>query len=139
MANLVPHISFNGNCEEAMNFYKEAFGGEIVFMMTYKGSPMEDKVADDYQAKIMHSSFEADGVVFMAADTMPGLPAPETSNIDLNINFDSKETQLSVFSKLSEGGKIKMPLQDTFWGSHFGMVKDSFGIGWMLSCELGKA
>jgi PhnB protein len=134
LKNLTPHISFNGNCEEAINFYKEAFDGEIEFSMTYKGSPMEDQVPEDHQLKIMHSTFAADGIRFMAADSVPGHTVPRESNIDLNIDFDSKEEQAEAFRILSEGGEVLMPLQDVFWGSHFGMIRDRFGIKWMFNC-----
>jgi PhnB protein len=137
MKNLVPHITFNGDCEQAVNFYKNALGGEIEFIMTYKGSPMEEQVPEDYGLKIMHSTFAADGIRFMAADSMPGHEVPGESNIDLSIDFDSKEEQAEAFRKLSEGGQVLMPLQDVFWGSHFGMVQDRFGIKWMLNRPQG--
>ncbi|REJ76203.1 MAG: VOC family protein [Acidobacteria bacterium] len=136
MTKLVPHIAFNGNCEEALNHYKDAFGGEIEFAQRYGDSPMADQVPEEYGSKIMHATFSAEGIHFMAADSMPGHEAPAGSNIDLSVMHEDADEQARVFEKLAEGGEVKMPLQDTFWGAHFGMVKDRFGIGWMLNREL---
>ncbi|QQS40284.1 MAG: VOC family protein [Acidobacteriota bacterium] len=136
MKKLVPHITFNGVCEEALNVYKDAFEGKIEFAQRYGDSPMADQVPEEWSDNIMHATFTADGVHFMAADSMPGHEAAETSNIDLSIDFDSKERQVEVFEKLAKDGKVLLPLQDMFWGSHFGMIKDRFGVGWMFSYEL---
>jgi len=136
MKQLIPHITFNGDCEEAINFYKDAFGGEIEFAQTYRDSPMEDRVPEDYLEKIMHSTFAAEGVKFMAADAVPGYERPAGGSIDLSIDFASTEQENEVFDRLSQGGEILMPLQDTFWGAHFGMLKDRFGITWMFNCPL---
>lgn len=138
MKSIVPHITFNGDCEAAIEFYKDAFGGRIEFVQRYKGSAMEDRVPKEYLNKIMHSTFMAEGVTFMAADAVPGYERHGGGNIDLSIEFESKEKELEVFGKLSEGGEVSMPLQDTFWGAHFGMVKDRFGVNWMLNCSLDQ-
>ncbi len=135
---LVPHITFNGSCEDAINFYRDAIGGEIEFAMRYSESPMADKVPAEHGSRIMHSTFTADGVHFMAADAMPGHERSQSGNIDLSIDFDSAEEQERVFAALSDGGTVQLPLQEMFWGSQFGMVTDRFGISWMLNRPLDQ-
>lgn len=135
MKQLVPYVSFNGNCEEALEFYAAALDGEISAKNVYDGSPMSEQVPEDFTAKIMHGEFTADGVFFMAADSPPAYKAAEESNISLSLNFDSPEEQEEAFGKLGDGGTVTMPLQGTFWGAKFGMLKDRFGIHWMFNCD----
>jgi PhnB protein len=130
---LEPYLSFNGNCEEALNFYKGVFGGEITSLNRFEGSPMESEVAD--KSKIMHSNFVAPGVKFMASDGMQDA-ATEGSRITLSLGTRDVAEAERVFNGLSAGGKIDMPLQDTFWGATFGMLTDKYGIDWMVNCEL---
>lgn len=136
MNSLVPYLMFPGTCEEALNFYKDAFGGEIESINRFEGSPIE--VADDYKNKIMHSTFRAGDLLFMASDGMQDNPPAPGSNFALNINFSSEDDQEKVFNKFSEGGNVIMPLQDTFWGAKFGMLTDKYGISWMFHVEKGQ-
>jgi PhnB protein len=129
--NLEVYLTFPGTCEEAMNFYKEIFGGEIQGIMLFRESEME--VPEDYKDKIMHSTLKTDDFMLMASDGMPGFQAPNSPNISLSLDVDSEEQQDKLFNMLSEGGQVQFPLQLTFWGSRFGMLKDKFGIVWMLS------
>ena len=133
MKELVPHLAFAGSCEEALHFYKNCFGGQIVAKNIYKESPMDVPTA--YQDKIMHSEFESNGIRFMAADLMPGQPVAHGNSVQLSINLDDATEQERIFNKLAEGGKVEMELQDTFWGATFGMLTDRFGITWMLNCR----
>lgn len=133
MKQLNPYLAFGGTCEEAMKFYKDAFGGEL-HMQTFGESPQE--VPDDYKKKIMHAELKADGIHLMASDTMPGHVVNNGDNITLSIGMTDLDEQGKLFHKLSAGGKVTMPLQDTFWGARFGMLIDKFGIHWMLNCAL---
>ena len=129
---IAPYLMFNGNCEEALNFYAKALNGEIKDLMRYEGSPAEN-MSEDKQ-KVMHSNFIAKGIFFMAADGGIGnADATKGGMIHLSLNFDSTEEQEKVFNALSEGGNVTMPLQDTFWGAKFGMLTDRFGINWMFN------
>ncbi len=132
---LTPYIIFNGNCEEALKFYEKALGGEIKDLMRFEGSPVEN-MTDDKQ-KVMHSHFYADGnLLFMASDSGTGGPQATTAGlVHLSINFPDKGKLENVFAKLSDGGNVTMPLQDTFWGARFGMLTDQFGINWMFNCD----
>lgn len=133
MKNLNVYLHFNGNCREALQFYKEALGGEIATMSTFGDSPVESpEGTKDY---VMHAEFKSDGIYFMASDTTPDNPVSPGSNVTLSINLSDKSEQTRIFGQLSAGGHVIMELQDTFWGAHFGMLSDKFGVNWMLNCE----
>jgi PhnB protein len=125
---LTPYIMFNGNCEEAMNFYAGALGGEIKEFSRYEGSPAEG-MSDD-KSKVMHARMVAGDSSIMGADAQQ--PA-QGNNVHLSLNFDSVEKGEKIFAALSEGATVTMPLQDTFWGARFGMLTDKFGINWMVN------
>jgi PhnB protein len=134
---LSPYISFNGNCEEALNFYARALNGKIKDLSRFSDTPAPYGDAD--KNKVMHSTFEADGFSFMASDIPSGMPAAVSgSNVNLSLHFDDLKQEEQVFNALGEGGKITMPLQETFWGAKFGMLEDKFGLKWMFNCELKK-
>ena len=137
MENLKPYLMFNGDCEEALNFYKKCFNGETGYVGRYSDAPME--VTEDYKNKIMHAEFNFWGGSFMASDHMPGAgytTEGKDGNVHLSLGFDDVQKMETTFEKLKESGKVTMPMQDTFWGSRFGMLQDKFGINWMFSCEI---
>ncbi|MGN8224173.1 VOC family protein [Gracilimonas sp. BCB1] len=134
MKTLVPYLFFRGNCEEAMNFYKECLDGEITVLQRFGDTEMP--VDDDHKQKIMHGELNADGIQMMFSDGAPHKDITEGDNVQLNINLKSEEEQDRLFELLSEGGEVTMPLETTFWGARYGMLKDKFGIRWMLNCEL---
>jgi PhnB protein len=126
---LTPYIMFNGTCEEALNFYAKALNGEIKELHRFEGSPAEGMSTD--KQKVMHAHFAANGIFFMASDgdqkeAVGGM-------VHLSLNFDNAEELGKVFAALSEGARVTMPLQDTFWGARFGMLTDQFGINWMFN------
>jgi PhnB protein len=126
-----PYITFNGTAEEALNLYKEVFGGEIKDLGRFGEAPME--ISEDYKQKIMHARLVFDGNLLMVSDGMQGQPVPEGGNIHLSVDMEDEQKMETVFQKLSEGGKVTMPLDNAFWGSYFGMLTDKFGIQWMVS------
>ena len=130
MKALQPYLFFNGNCREAMEFYARALGGKLS-MMTYDQAPNPPAGGANL---VMHSNILApDGSSLMASDAPPGRPVPEGKNFSLSIACDNLDEEQRIFSALSEGGQVRQPLQDTFWGAHFGMLEDKFGVHWMLS------
>jgi PhnB protein len=132
---LVPYIMFNGQCEEALNFYAKALDGEIKGLMRFEGSPAEQMSAD--KEKILHASLEAKGITILASD---GDGAPKDGGmVHLSCDFNDADEQERVFHALSEGGKVTMPLENTFWGARFGMLTDKFGIHWMFNLDLPKS
>lgn len=136
MKTLIPYLIFNGNCREAMNFYKQCFDGELE-LLTFSDSPidMKDKGTDKNQ--IMHATLKNKAFSLMASD-WPGGTANVGNNMQLNIECETKKEIESLFEALSDKGKIVQPLSDTFWGAHFGMLIDKFGIHWMLNYPLQK-
>jgi PhnB protein len=134
MKGFNPYLNFNGNCREAVEFYKSCLNGEIVSMQTFGDVPGSEGPKD----KILHTVFKAGSVFFMASDCPPGVSVQFGNNIILNIDFEDTSSQEKAFNKLAAGGKITMPLQDTFWGARFGMLVDKFGISWMTNCEIKK-
>ena len=133
MPALNPYLNFNGNCEEALNFYKEAFDGEIIQLGRYGESPM--KSPEEIKDKIIHGRLQFGDVLIMASDAMNKNGVNNGDNISLSIECDTNDQLEKVFTKMSDGGKITMPLQDQFWGAKFGMLTDKFGFHWMFNCE----
>lgn len=145
MATINPYLNFNGNAEEAFNFYKSVFGGEFGDLHRYKDIPSEmpggGEMSDSDKEKLMHVSLPiGDGNVLMASDIVEafGKPVTEGNNFSISINAESKEEADRLFNGLSDGGKVKMPLADAFWGAYFGMFQDKFGINWMVNHENSK-
>ena len=136
MQTIQSYVFFNGNCREAMEFYAGVLGGKLD-MMTYGQSPQCPEGAED---AVMHANINVGGEsVLMASDAPPADPLPEGQNFSLCLNCTSREEQERVFAALSEGGVVRQPLQDTFWGAHFGMLRDRFGVGWMLNHQASHA
>ena len=128
-----PYLTFNGNCYEAMNFYKEVFNANLE-TMPFEGSPVE--VPDDYKQKVLHSTLTFGDAVIMASDTIPGQTLTRGDATSISVNATNISDAELFFKGLSEGGKIIMPFEDTFWGAKFGMCIDKFGVSWMVNCEL---
>ena len=139
MKNIKAYLAFNGNCRDAMNFYKECFGGNLE-IMTFENSPMAAEMPADAQKGVMHSSLTLDnGVSIMASDGMPGQEnVIFGSVVTLYLECASLEEQKQHFDAISKGAKVTVPLADTFWGSRFGMLIDKFGINWMFDHALPK-
>jgi PhnB protein len=132
------YVTFNGRCEEALQFYGRCLGGKAVALMRYEGSPLDNaQLPPGWKHKVMHSTFEAEGARFMASDGMPGMPAPIYGGFALSVYIPKDKARAEqVFNALAEGGKVTMPFAPPFWGGHFGMLVDQFGIPWMVSCEV---
>lgn len=131
MDSISPYLFFPGNCEEAINFYKKAFNGELVGMQRFGDASMP--VDDDYKEKIMHAELKIGSQSLMFSDGAPHKEINPGDNVQLNISFSNETNLRLTWGKLSEEGKIHMDLQDTFWGALFGQVEDKFGIRWMLN------
>jgi len=137
MKQITPHLHFNGNCRAAMEFYKQATGADL-FIMPFSEAPGNPAwVTAESRDLIMHSALKRGDTLFlMAADNMPGSPFNEGNNISVCIECDSAEEIEALFKSLSAGGEVAMALQDMFWNARFGMIKDKFGIHWMLNYTL---
>ena len=133
---LFPYLSFPGNCEEALTFYKEALDGEIVQLGRYRESPM--KSPEEFKDKIIHARLRFGDALIMASDVMNEHPLNLGENISLSVDCANVNQLEKSFPRMAEGGKITMPLQEQFWGAKFGMLTDKFGIHWMFNCEMKK-
>ena len=136
MLGLIPFISFEGNCEEAMNYYKEKLGGEISSMMRFKDGPVA--VSEEKKNHVMYVEFTFDEGSFMASDTMGDQSVTEGNNVSLSIGLKDLDKMETYFNNLAVDGTVTMPLQDTFWSARFGTLTDKYGIHWMFNCELSK-
>ena len=134
---IAPYLFFNGQCEEALEFYAQALAGRVTALMRYQGSPMaNDQMPPDWHHKVMHANFQAEGAEFMASDGMPGMPAPIYGGFAMSVYIPKDvATARSRFEALADGGKVTMPFAPPFWGGHFGMLIDRFGVPWMVSTE----
>ena len=126
---LSPYLHFNGNCKEAMEFYKSVLGGELK-ISTYADMP--DSLPE-HKDRIMHAELRNGSLSFMASDGQPGVNVPFGDNIDMSIIGSDEPKITEYFNKLSEGGKVEMPLAKQFWGDTFGMFKDKYGVNWMFN------
>lgn len=140
MLGVQSYLIFNGSCEEAMKLYCDVFGGDIQYVMRYKDAPQNPAMDTplNWKEKVMHANFIIRGVQLMASDSHPGSEIKVGNNIHLCVNYQKDEKMDDSFNKLSQGGKVMMPLQNTFWGARFGMIVDRFGNSWMFSQELEK-
>ena len=140
MATINAYLTFDGTCEEAFNFYKSVFGGDFPMVGKFGDMPPQEGmplISDEVKNRIMHMSLPISAeTVLMGSDTMPGIHDHQVgNNISLSINTDSREEADLIFTGLSAGGKVSMPLADTFWGAYFGMWTDKFGINWMVNYD----
>ncbi len=137
MAQINPYLNFPGNTEEAFNFYKSIFGGDFAMIQRFGDTPEAGNVAEEDKNKIMHVGLPVGNNVLMATDAVGDMctTLKAGNNISLSVSADSKEEADKIFNGLSEGGTIKMPMDNTFWGAYFGMVDDKFGVQWMVSYD----
>lgn len=133
-----PYLMFNGTCEEAFLFYKSVFGGDFPYIGKYKDAPAEEGevLSEEALNRIMHVSLPIGNTILMGSDSHPRYgDVGFGDNFSISINAESRENADKIFNGLSAGGKVEMPMNDTFWGSYFGMFKDKFGINWMVSFD----
>ena len=140
MATINAYLTFDGNCEEAFNFYKSVFGGEFPMVGRFGDMPPAEcmpPLPEDAKNRIMHITLPiSEETILMGSDTMAGVHEHKVgNNISLSINTNSREEAERVFHGLSEDGNVTMPLSDTFWGAYFGMWTDKFGINWMVNYD----
>ncbi len=128
--NLEPYIFFQGNCKEAMEFYKSVFGGEVAYQMA-DDAPVEMPDPESMKGKVMHASLDGGAVKFMGSDSPKA--SAKAAKIELSVGGDDEEGMRKMFDALSEGGQVKFPLKKQFWGDIFGQLTDKYGIDWMFN------
>lgn len=129
------YLFFNGNCGQAVEFYRKALGAEVEMMMRFKDSPEPHPpgmLAPGWENKVMHTSFRVGQTVVMASDGCGSEPGG-FHGFSLSLATKTEAEADQAFAALAEGGKINMPLTKTFWSPRFGMLEDKFGVGWMIN------
>jgi PhnB protein len=130
---IAPYLMFNGNAEEAMNFYAQALGGQVLMIQRYGEAPMPTDEATKNQ--VMHGGVQIGDTHLMFSDSGGKREATFGDNVHLSLNLSSEEEINAVFERMSAGGNITMPLEDTFWGARFGMLTDKFSVCWMFNWD----
>ena len=137
-----PYLSFEGRCEEALNFYQQALGAQVGMLLRSKDAPpMEGGAPEPPEGcvpeggipgdKILHASFTVGGSTLMATDGMNS-GKPDFKGVSLSLSVDTQAEAHRLFNALADGGQVQMPLSATFFSPAFGMVADRFGVAWLV-------
>src|SRR5688572_24327386 len=135
MLGVSPYITFRGNCREAIEFYRDALGAEVLFTQTVGESPMSDMGPAD---NIMHCTIRIGGSTIMLCDDPRPDAAAEGGNISLAIGLNEPGKAKQIVESLARDGSVIMPLEKTYWAEAFGMLNDKFGVKWMVNCDTPK-
>jgi PhnB protein len=130
-----PYLVTNGNGKEAVKFYEDALNAEILFLQTFGEMPEDQNhpIPDEAKDRVMNAQLRVGNNTIMLSDTFPGMPYSLGSQVTIAIQIDKPENAKQIFEKLSDGGKVSMELQETFWSPLYGQVTDKFGIDWQVS------
>lgn len=134
------YLNFDGNCRDALDFYRSVFGGEYMMIQTFGDGPDDIGIAESDKDKIMHATLTIGDGFIMASDTAPnfGPPLSVGNNFSLTYPTQSKKETDELFAKISEGGTVTMPVEEQFWGAYFGACTDKFGINWQFDYEMSQ-
>ena len=135
MAHLNPYLNFTNNCREAMTFYKDCLGGELVFMLVADMPEMAAQMPPEMKNAIMHSSLTNGNIILMGSDLNRDT-ALEGNTVQLCINCDNEAQFHEFFNKLSAGGEISEPVANMPWGAVYGTLKDKYGKRWQLNFQV---
>ncbi|MEW6345712.1 MAG: VOC family protein [Paraburkholderia sp.] len=129
-----PYVFFGGRCEEALAFYTEKIGAEVLFKMHYKDAPPDagHPANPKFDNQVMHASVKVGSTILMVADDCMSESVTH-KGFSLSLTADDLAHGEKLFNALAEGGTVNMPWQATFWTEGFGMLTDKFGIGWMVT------
>ncbi|GCF07027.1 VOC family protein [Dictyobacter arantiisoli] len=134
MTQLSAYLHFNGNCREAMIFYKECLGGELQLQVIGE-TPMADQMPSEMRDNILHSSLVKEGFSLLASDLMGEVRPIKGNTISLCLDCGSEKEINTYFANLSAGGEIEHPLKEEFWGAIYGEVTDRFGVKWLFNFD----
>ncbi len=132
---LDPYLFFKGNCKEAMEFYKGVFGGKLEISLVDDAPDFPGK--DKMLGQVMHALLDTGDFRLMASDS--GKASPKAAKVELSLSGDDDARLRQYFEKLSDGGKVTMPLEKQFWGDIFGQLSDKYGVEWMVNITTQKA
>jgi PhnB protein len=132
MTQINAYLNFNGQCREALTFYKECLSGDL-YLQKISESPMAAQMPSEAGPNILHGSLTRNGTVMLMGSDMMGNALRPGNSIVLCLNCSSDEEINDFFTRLSAGGQVKMPLHQSFWGATYGELTDKFGLLWMLN------
>jgi len=126
------YVNFPGSCAEAFRYYEKHLGAQVGMMMTPAQSPDPSLVKPEWKDAVLHARINIGDTELMAAD-IPNAEPMRSAYLTLRMNSDTDAER--IFSALSDGGQVLMPMRDTFFASRFGQVRDRFGMNWMILNE----
>jgi PhnB protein len=126
---LQTYVNFAGKCAEAFRFYEKHLGGTIAFMMTHGQAPDQSRVDPSWKDAVLHATMSLGGTELMGAD-IPNAEPMRSAYLSMSVESDADAER--IFSALADGGQIFMPMQETFFATRFGQLRDRFGINWMI-------
>ena len=127
------YLNFNGTCEAAFKFYAESLGGNIDAMVPHEGTPAGAHVPAEWRKKILHAAMTVGGTVLMGSDA-PDDRYQKPQGFSVSLQTKTPEEAERAFQALLGGGSVRMPIQETFFATRFGMLVDQFGVPWMINC-----
>ncbi len=129
---LYTYVNFGGKCAEAFRFYEKHLGAKIGMMMTHAQAPDQGRVDPEWKDAILHARLSLGGTELMGAD-IPNAEPMRSAYLSLGVDSDAEAER--IFSALSDGGQVFMPMQETFFATRFGQLRDRFGVNWMIIHE----
>lgn len=135
MTQFIPYLVFNGNCRQAMEFYRECLGGDL-HLQTIADSPMADQLPEKMKDCILHSWLQKGQFMLMATDMIGEQGLIKGNSVSVLIQCSSEEEIRKLYHKLSAGGQPTHPIENTFWGAMFGTLTDQYGHHWMLNFNM---
>jgi PhnB protein len=136
MITINSYLTFNGNCREAMTFYKECLGGELL-LQTVSESPISKQMPEQMRECILHSMLTSSNFIIMGSDMSPQT-LTKGNAVSLMLTFSNEEETRKVYANLSKGGNTSQPLEVMFWGALFGHLTDKFGNQWMFNFDTNQ-
>ena len=131
MSQLIPNLAFAGNADEALNHYQNVLGGNLE-LARFRGTPAEAMVPAEWLDKVLFASLHSPFGVLSAMDAPPGRQGTPGGNFSITVQLDDEAQAAHIFTALADGGNVTMPFETTFFAKKFGMLKDRFGISWMV-------
>ncbi len=132
---LIPYLRFKGNCEEALNYYKGLFGGDVPYLQRYDAAPEGMWDVNGSKDKILHAELSSGDMTIYMSDILDGEWKDGVGAVSLSINLKPDEDMDLIYEYLSKGGTVLVTIQDTFWNSRFATVVDRFGVQWIIDQE----
>ncbi|MCM3217203.1 VOC family protein [Niallia taxi] len=135
--SMYPYFVLNGNGREAVEFYKNALNAEVISVQLFGDMPQDSEkpLPEEAKNRVLNAQLKVGNIDLMLSDNFPGMPYSVGTNVTTAIILEDPEDTKRVFAALEEGGKVKMPLQETFWSPLYGQVEDKYGFEWQVSTE----